>query len=68
MTQESHAKIELEKLQSKGLHDLMLRMLVKDGFCRFYGGYVAVGRTAEFPDGTVQRCAATETFVPIDEN
>ena len=64
MTKQTLATIDIEKLKTKELHDLMLAVPVKDGFCRFYGGYVAVGGEACFPDRTIHKCVATETFEP----
>ena len=62
MTQDGIARIDQERLASKDLHDLMLAVPVRDGFCRFYGSYVAVDGEACFPDGHVHKCIATETF------
>ena len=56
--------IDPDALSTKALHDKMLSVPVKDGFCRFYGGYVAVDDKARFPDGRVRTCIATETFGP----
>ena len=60
--------IDAEQLSSKELHDLMLTVPVKDGFCRFYGDYVAVDDKARFPDGRVRTCIATETFGPPEDD
>jgi hypothetical protein len=64
MTDKPPASVAVDQLKTKGLHDLMLAMPVKDGFCRFYGSYVAVDDEACFPDGTTHVCIATETFQP----
>ncbi|WP_164521307.1 MULTISPECIES: hypothetical protein [Alphaproteobacteria] len=46
---------------------MMLAMPPKDGFCRFYGDYVPVGKKARF-DGKLHTCVATERFEPDDED
>ena len=58
------ATIATDKLTTKALHDLMLAAPVKDGFCRFYGTYVAKDRKARFPDGSLRTCVGTDTFGP----
>lgn len=68
MSGKSRASVEVDKLATKELHDLILTVPVKDGFCRFYGAYVAVGSEACFPDGQVYKCVATETFAPTGED
>lgn len=62
MSNNERANVDMEKFKTKEFHDLILSVPVKDGFCRFYGAYVAVGQEACFPDGTVHKCVATETF------
>lgn len=64
MTDKAIATVEAETLMTKALHDLMLAAPVKDGFCRFYGSYVAVNGKARFPDGTLRTCVATDRFGP----
>ena len=67
MTDQPIARIDTDSVLTKEMHDLMLAVPVRDGFCRFYGGYVAVGSKACFADGHVHECVATETFVATDE-
>ena len=66
MTDKKVVTVDTEKLMTKALHDLMLAVPVKDGFCRFYGSYVPVNDKARFPDGTLHTCIATETFGPAE--
>jgi hypothetical protein len=68
MTDQSASRIDEQQLRSKELHDLMLAMPPRDGFCRFYGSYVPVGSEACFPDGMAYRCVETETFQPTGES
>ena len=68
MTDETVARIDAEEMKTKELHDRMLTMPPRDGYCRFYGSYVPVGSQACFPDGMAYACVATETFEPTGES
>ena len=46
MSKPTIAEIDVEALLTKQRHDMMLAMPPKDGFCRFYGDYVPVGKKA----------------------
>ncbi|EPR14810.1 MULTISPECIES: hypothetical protein [Sphingomonadales] len=67
MSKPTIAEIDVEALLTKQRHDMMLAMPPKDGFCRFYGDYVPVGKKARF-DGKLHTCVATERFEPDDED
>lgn len=56
----SHA--ELGKI-TKGKHDLMMAMPIKDNFCRYFGSYVPIGGKAKFGD-QIYVCVGTERFEP----
>lgn len=53
----------IRDLGSAEVH-LKLAMPIKDGFCRFYGTYVAVNESKPFPSGVLKTCIATETWDP----
>lgn len=65
MTQDV-STIDIERLKTKELHDLMLALPVMDDQCRFYGAYVPKGLKAQFPDGTTHTCIETETWGPAE--
>ena len=64
MSDSKIATVDTEQLMTKALHDLMLAAPVRDGFCRFYGTYVAKDKKARFPDGSLRTCVGTDTFGP----